>query len=71
MERIAVRSKDIAIIGYDKEKKLLEVVFRQGGVYTYREVPESLHRDFLKAESYGTFFDQRIKDKFQYQKTNY
>lgn len=68
MEHIAVRSKDIAIIGYDREKQLLEVAFRNGGVYVYEGVPEKIHRDFLTADSHGTFFDQQIKDKFKYSK---
>ena len=40
MERTAVRSRDIAVIGYDATTLTLEITFRAGGVYHYSGVPE-------------------------------
>ena len=68
MERIAVRSRDIAIIGYDATQSILEVVFRRGGVYHYTGVPEEICRAFLNATSQGTYFEREIKNRFPYQK---
>lgn len=68
MERKAVRSKDIAIIGYDKEEALLEIAFRNGGVYHYSQVPETIYQALMKAPSCGSYFNQEIKDKYHYQK---
>jgi hypothetical protein len=64
MERVPVRSKDIAIVGYDPAASLLEVTFRGGGVYRYTKVPPEIHQAFLQAESHGTYFNQNIKDQF-------
>lgn len=64
MEHIAVQSKDIAIIGYDQKKRLLEVAFRSGGVYHYSDVPEDIFRSFVNAPSKGTFFASAIKDQY-------
>ena len=68
MERIAVRSRDIAIVGYDAGAATLEVAFRDGGVYLYRNVPEALYQEFMKAPSMGTFFAAKIKTAFPYEK---
>lgn len=66
MDHIAVKSKDIAIVGYDRETQTLEVAFRSGGVYQYYDVPESIHDKLLKAESMGRFFNDSIKTQFRY-----
>lgn len=68
MERVAVKSKDIAIVGYDKQKSLLEIVFRQGGVYHYSGVPAEIHENLMKAASVGTYFNQNIKEAYKYEK---
>lgn len=68
MERLSVSSSEIAIVGYDSKKSLLEIVFRRGGVYRYRGVPENLHQELIQAPSIGTFFSQRIKEAFDYVK---
>ncbi len=64
MERVAVQSRDIAIVGYDPATKALEIAFRNGGVYRYAGVPEEIHKNLMSAESHGTYFNQNIKDKY-------
>ena len=68
MERVAVESREIAIVGYDSQARILEVAFRRGGVYQYTQVPEKIHQDLLAAKSLGIFFEQNIKEQFPYQK---
>ena len=68
MERTPVRSRDIAVVGYDGEKQLLEVAFRTGGVYHYKQVSESLYRDLLAAPSIGKYFEEHVKRQFAYTK---
>ena len=68
MERVAVRSREIAIVGYESGTETLEIAFRSGGVYQYDAVPEDLYRDLLTSSSIGVFFTQRIKDNFPYVK---
>lgn len=64
MERQAIRSRDIAIVGYDVPTRTLEVAFRNGGVYHYSGVPEEIYRALLSAPSQGAYFAEHIKEKY-------
>ena len=64
MERVAVQSSEIAIVGYDSKTKRLEIAFRNGGVYEYSGVPVEVHRNLLKATSHGAYFNENIKDRY-------
>lgn len=64
MERIAVQSTDIAIVGYDPATQILEVTFRRGGVYQYNRIPSEVYEALMAADSHGTYFNQFIKDRF-------
>ena len=64
MERVAVQSRDIAIVGYDPETQALEIAFRNGGVYRYSGVPAGVHESLMSAASHGTYFNQNIKDRY-------
>jgi len=63
--RTAVRSRDIAIIGYDREKQMLEIAFRGGGVYRYHGVPETIYQRLMESSSHGLYFNREIKDKYR------
>ncbi len=63
-----VRSRDLALIGYDAATANMEIVFRAGGVYRYRQVPESVYQNLMAAPSHGTFFQQHIKNRYAYVK---
>ena len=68
MERTAVKSREIAIIGYDAGTSVLEIAFRSGGVYHYEGVPEDLYARLLSSPSQGKFFEENIKHNFSYRK---
>ena len=68
MERTAVQSRDIALVGYDVETATLEVVFRAGGVYQYEKVPADVYQNFLTAPSHGNYFREHIREHYAYQK---
>ena len=68
MERMAVQSREIAIIGYEAESETLEIVFRRGGVYRYQGVPDKVFRELMTAPSQGTYFAEKVKQKYPYQK---
>ena len=55
----AVKSFD-----YDAAKKTLRVVFANGGVYKYSDVPESIYQELKETSSVGQYFNSQIKDKF-------
>lgn len=64
MERLPVKSSNIAAIGYDSTSKTLEVEFKTGLAYSYSEVPPSIARAFRKAQSIGGYFAKNIKPKY-------
>jgi hypothetical protein len=63
-------SSNLKAVGHSKKTKTLEVIFRNGGEYTYSDVPRSLYQRLLKAKSHGKFFHKHIKkdDPFKYSK---
>ncbi len=70
MNRIPVKSSQIASIGYNPSLKILEVEFNQGNkaVYQYFDVPPKIHAELMgegkKPEdnhSVGSYFIRVIK----------
>jgi hypothetical protein len=61
MERQLVQSSNVYSVGYDAEKRRLEVEFVNGGVYEYLDVPPEKHEALLAAESKGRYLTQQIK----------
>jgi hypothetical protein len=62
MHRVPVESSSIDSVGY--ERNVLEVRFRNGGLYQYFDVPEELVVMLMQAGSKGRFFNQRIRGVF-------
>ncbi len=62
MNRVSVKSSDIASVGY--ENGTLEISFHSGGVYQYSNVPENVHQSLMSAASKGGYFHDHIKDIF-------
>lgn len=61
MNRVSVSSSNIASIGYDASRRVLEIEFLNGSVYQYSSVPESLYNGLMNASSHGSYFDSHIK----------
>ncbi len=61
-DRVILNSAAIAAVTYKRPKRTLEVEFRGGGIYRYFNVPLSLYRDLLKAESTGAFWNEVKRD---------
>lgn len=61
-----VESSLIQAVGYDPERRLLEVAFTSGLVYWYAEVPVDVYAALMAAESKGEYFQQHIRDVFAY-----
>ena len=69
MERIPITSSNIASIGYDSAKMILEIEFQVGGIYQYYNVPQSVFEDMKNSSSKGAYFDREIKNTgYQYQR---
>ena len=60
-DMIAVRSSNIAAVGYDKEAEELEVHFHSGAVYRYENVEVDLLEELVSAPSVGRTFNERVK----------
>lgn len=60
-----VKSSNINAVGYDADKKELQVEFKGGGVYAYDEVPPEVHEALAAAESVGKHFHAHVKDKYK------
>ncbi len=61
-----VESDVIHAVGYDAEIKLLEIIFNDGRIYQYRGVPAEVYEGLLHADSKGHYFQENIRDEFQY-----
>jgi hypothetical protein len=63
VRRTQVDSESIASVGYEDD--VLEVRFRNGGIYRYFGVPEDVHYDLMTAGSKGRFFNREIRDAYR------
>lgn len=68
IERIEVNSSNIRSVGYRLSSFLLQVEFKDGSIYNYYDVPESIYNDFLKSTSKGKFLNSNIAFRFRYKK---
>lgn len=55
-------------IGYDDGVRTLCISFRDTGKYLYYDVPAELYAGLCRAESPGSFFNERIKGHFRYRR---
>ncbi len=53
---------------YDPENQILQIRFVSGILYNYKDVPEELYEAMKKAFSKGVFFNEHIKDKYEFEK---
>jgi hypothetical protein len=62
-EPTKVQSSNIHSISFDHGT--LTVHFKNGGIYDLKDVPEDLHKQFMAADSKGSFFHHNVKGKFK------
>jgi len=62
----AVDSSLITEIGYNAEKKVLRVKFKNGAIYDYSDFPKKMYNDMLTSESVGKYFHSRVKSIFKF-----
>lgn len=66
MERVAVRSSNVAEVGYDSATMTLEVMFVDGDVYQYFDVPEAIFAQLIQSDSIGRFLNANVKGSYRY-----
>ena len=65
MERTRLQSSNLREVGYEPNSHVLEILFADGGLYHYFDVPESMYEALLAATSAGRFFHQKIRDAYR------
>ena len=69
IKRYPCRSSSLAQIGYDKDSRILEVVFTTGGTFRYYGVSATLWENLIHASSMGGYFSRAIrKGGFRYRR---
>lgn len=66
MKRSHVKSSNISEVGYHEKTETLEVLFRNGRMYQYFDVPSWVYQGLLGADSCGRYLNQEIKGRFRY-----
>lgn len=74
-----VESNNIDQIGFAVDVKqtmnstpvnILRILFTNGRMYDYFDVPQNVYRSFLNSESKGKFFHKHINKKYEYKKVD-
>ena len=65
MNMIPAESSNLAAVGY--ERGTLYIRFRNGRLYAYFGVPETIYRGLMAADSHGKYFHAHIRDVYGYQ----
>jgi hypothetical protein len=66
--RTDLHSTSLTAVAYLDRQALLELEFRSGAIYHYFDVPAETYLGLLLAESKGTYFNHRIRNRFAYAK---
>ena len=61
MERQPVKSSNVESVGYNAEENILEIKFRNGGIYQYAGVQPEMYANLLEAESVGRFISHVVR----------
>lgn len=68
MERTLVVSSNIHSVGYDIDNMVLEIEFKNGYIYQYYDVHESVFTELINSYSLGRFFNKNIQKIYQYER---
>lgn len=66
MEMHAVQSSNISAIGYDEDSLTLQVMFNNGSMYQYFDVPQQVFDGMFNADSKGQYLHAHIKGVYRY-----
>lgn len=66
MEHVIVKkSSHIMSAGYDPVSSELQLSFHNGKTYSYRGVPEHIHKTLMMSGSKGEYFHKHINSRFK------
>ena len=59
-------SSMLARFSYDKKEQVLAGEFNHGRRYEYYDVPEAVFKQMVEARSKGKFFQENIRDDYEF-----
>ncbi|HVZ19253.1 MAG TPA: KTSC domain-containing protein [Terriglobales bacterium] len=66
MERVKIVSSNISEAGFDPASRTLELMFVNGRVYQYFDVPQHVFDGLCNAPSAGQYFNQEIRGIYRF-----
>ena len=66
MRLTPVESTTFTMIGYDVDRAVLRLEFRDRRTYEYYGVPADEHEHLLRSPSKGSYFNRAIRGRFAY-----
>ena len=66
----SVTSSNIREMGYHEESRQLRVLFTNGGLFQYKDVPPEVVSEMMKSDSVGSYFSKNIRTTFTCVKLN-
>jgi hypothetical protein len=66
MKREPISSSTIAELGYDETSQVLEIMFNNGRLYQYFEIPRAVFEEFRNSGSVGQYFNSQVRDRYRY-----
>jgi hypothetical protein len=67
-DMIYVDSSNIEQVGYDGDTMELHVIFKDGSLYVYTNVPVQVYEGLLGAASKGSYLNREVKGVYDYDK---
>ncbi len=64
-------SSVVKLISYDMEVAELSVYLSDGKVYRFKNVPLLVYKNFERAESQGSFFNEFIRDSYEFERMHH
>lgn len=68
MDFTPVDSQMILGIRYNQTTYELDVVFRSGEKYRYKNVPRVIYDELMKASSHGQFMHKKVLGRYKYER---
>lgn len=62
----SLASSNLSACSYDEATKVLQIRFKSGRTYSYRDVPPDVAAGLETASSPGQYFNGAIKDVYSY-----
>ncbi len=66
IKREPVLSSNVASIGYSGHLHALEIEFTRGAIYRFLDVPRTIYRELMAADSKGHFIAEHIRGHFRF-----